>query len=384
MADTVRFNYLDVAQGVLSPRSVLRSLWLTIVLAMASPAVGWAQSAPAPAVVDKAQQTVTVAEQKVNQLLGQRGQLTSRYQQQLGTIDRLKKQKASWRRDRELNTAQADANDTAKRLTALDTQLLAAQKTLLAARTTAVRAIDAEVAAGATGARATQLANLRAKLAPPLPAPKKIVIPDAEIDPLADPQELEQQAAAIAAVEKQLDAQRKGLDAQHKDLALVAELRGAHDRAGELATRDDDQPRRGGSRTSSGGISATSGTSGNGRGAETDTAPSPQSGDTSGGAGGGTGAGSGSAPPTGTDDFGATGDKGTSTGGSFETNVAVALGEVIDRSTIDGLVRASRSGDPKQRAEAAKQARDAVAKRLEQLRKKRQEIEARAKQLRKK
>jgi cell division protein FtsB len=55
---------------------------------------------------------------------------------------------------------------------------------------------------------------------------------------------------------------------------------------------------------------------------------------------------------------------------------------VIDRSTIDGLVRASRSGDPKQRAEAAKQARDAVAKRLEQLKKKRAMIEARAKQLR--
>jgi len=35
-----------------------------------------------------------------------------------------------------------------------------------------------------------------------------------------------------------------------------------------------------------------------------------------------------------------------------------------------------------QRAEAAKQARDAVAKRLEQLRKRRQAIEARAKQLR--
>jgi hypothetical protein len=55
---------------------------------------------------------------------------------------------------------------------------------------------------------------------------------------------------------------------------------------------------------------------------------------------------------------------------------------VIDRSPIDGLVRASRSGDPKQRAVAAKLARDAVAKRLDQLKKKRAMIEARAKQLR--
>lgn len=343
-------------------------------LAMAVPAVGWAQSAPAPAVVDKAQVQVTTADAKVAQLLGQRGQLTARYQQQLAAIDRLKKQKASWRRDRELNTAQADANDTAKRLTALDTQLQTARKTQVTARAAAVRAIDAELKAGATGARATQLADLRGRLAPPLPAAKKIVIPDAEIDPLADPQELEQQAAAIAAVEKQLEAQRKGLDVQHKDLALVAELRGAHERAGELATRDDDNPQRGGSRNSS-----TAG----GRNAETSGADSasPQSGGT--GTGGGAGGGSGATPPPNTEDAGGSfgGDKLT-TGGSFETNVAVALGEVIDRSTIDGLVRASKSGDPKQRAEAAKQARDAVAKRLEQLRKKRLEIEARAKQLR--
>jgi hypothetical protein len=345
---------------------------------MAVPAVGWAQSGPTPAAVDTGQGTITKAEQKVSTLVVQRGQLTARYQQQLAAIDRMKKQKASWRRDRELNTAQADANDTAKRLTVIDTQLHAAQIVLRDARLAVVRAIDAEVAAGATGARAQQLAALRAKLAPPLPAPKRIVIPDAEIDPLADPQELEQQAAAIAAVEKQLEAQRKGLDSQHKDLALVAELRGAHERAGELATRDDDQPRRGGSRTSGGRNAETLAGAG---------AP-PQTDGTSGGAGSGADPGAGTGGGTGggvgtSEDVGGgalTGDK--VTGGSFETNVAVALGEVIDRSTIDGLVRASRSGDPKQRAEAAKQARDAVAKRLEQLRKKRQMIESRAKQLR--
>jgi hypothetical protein len=360
---------------------VLRRFSLIFALAMAIPAVGWAQSAPtpaktaaakptpSPAVVDKAQAAVTTAEKTIATLIAQRGQLTARYQQQLAAIDRLKKQKASWRRDRELNTAQADANDTAKRLTALDASLHKAQRSLLDARTVAVRAIDAELAAGgATGPRGQQLATLRNKLAPPLPAPKKIVIPDAEIDPLADPQELEQQAAALAAVEKQLEAQRKGLDAQHKDLALVAELRGAHERAGELATRDDDQPQRGGG----GGRAGREATSG-------DQSPAPTSGagnDSSGGAGtSGTG---GSGESTG-GSFG--GDKLT-VGTTFETNAAVALGEVIDRSTIDGLVRASRSGDPKQRAEAAKQARDAVAKRLEQLRKKRSMIEARAKQLR--
>ena len=57
------------------------------------------------------------------------------------------------------------------------------------------------------------------------------------------------------------------------------------------------------------------------------------------------------------------------------------LGEVIDRSTIEGMMRASRSGDPAQRALAAKQAAGAVAARLEQLKKQRAAIEARAKAL---
>jgi hypothetical protein len=357
---------LAMARGVLSDGLVLRGLWLSCVLAVVAPAIASAQAAPSPAQVQKAQTSVTAAEQKVGQLAAQRSQLTARYQQQLTAIDRLKKQKASWRRDRELNTAQADANDTAKRLTALDKQLASAQQTVVTAKRSVVAAIDVELAAGATGTRAQQLATLRAKLAPVAPAPKKIVIPDAEIDPLADPQELEQQAAAIAAVEKQLDAQRKGLDAQQQDLTLVAELRSAHERAGELSTRDDDQPQRGAPRGSR----------------ETATSDqAPAAGASNGGASGGAGAGGGG---TGDDASGESfgGDKLTTTGTTFETSAAVALGEVIDRSTIDGLVRASRSGDPKQRAEAAKQARDAVAKRLEQLKKKRAMIEARAKQLR--
>jgi hypothetical protein len=350
-----------MARWVLKQGLVVRSLWLACVLAVAAPsAIARAQSA------DQAAATVTTADQKVSTLLGQRAQLTSRYQQQLAAVDRLKKQKASWRRDRELNAAQADANDTAKRLTALDTQLHIAQAGAVNARATAVRAIDAELANQPAPPRAAQLAGMRTKLAPPLAAPKKIVIPDAEIDPLADPQELEQQAAALAAVEKQLDTQRKVLDQQQKDLTLVAELRGAHERAGELATRDDDQPQRGSTRTShneNAGASADS--------------PAPTSGGAGSGASGGT-----SPPPQGGSTLEDSGGGNDKTTGSIETNAAVALGEVVDRSTLDGLVRASHSGDPKQRAEAAKQARDAVAKRLEQLRKKRLEIEARARQLR--
>jgi DNA repair exonuclease SbcCD ATPase subunit len=323
-------------------------------------ASAWAQPArpTATLTVEDAQTHLRGAEQKLARLTQERAQLRRHYDEQLGAIDRLKKQKASWRRDRELNKAQADANDTAKRLTASDASIRLAQQELARARNAAIAAIDAELAAGGSQLRAVQLGKLRAQLAGPAPAPKKIVIPDAEIDPLADPEELERQAAAIAAAEQQLEAQRKGLDAQQKELARVAELLSAHERAGELSTRDDDQPHRGAQHSS--------------RGNEAATAGSP-SGDAGGGAGSGAGGGGG-----GGDTFG--GDK-LGTQATFESS-AIALGEVIDKTTIEGMLRASRSGDPKQRAEAARQARDAVAKRLEQLRKKRAMIEARAKQLR--
>jgi hypothetical protein len=351
--------------------TVLRSFSVLIVLAVASATAGAqpAQPQPAPAVyVDKARESAKAAEQKLVQLTTQLGPLRVRYDEQLKDIDRLKKQKASWRRDRELNKAQADAADTAKRLTTLDTQIKAAEQAIAKARNAVVIAIDNEIKAGATGARAAQLAKLRAQLAPATPAPKKIVIPNAEIDPLADPEELERQAAALIAVERQLEAQRKGLDEQHKDLKLVAELRSAHDRAGELSVRDDDQPQRGAPRSSRSGAEATAAPQSDGAGA--------------GNSGGGGGSGSGGSPTdttTGGDMFGS--DKVSV--GTFESNTVKALGEVIDKSTIEGLQRASRSGDPKQRAEAAKLARDAVAKRLEQLKKQRAKIEERVKQLRK-
>ena len=350
---------------------MLRSVWLTCVLVVA-PATAWGQASDTTRTVEVAQNQVASATQKLTQLQSQRAQLAGKLAQQVATVDSLKKQKASWRRDRALNTAQAAANDTANKLTALDKNLAAAQRTLANARRTEVAAIDAELKAGAAGARAEQLAKLRAQLVPAPIAPKKIVIPDAEIDPLADPDELERQVAAIVAAEKQLELQRKTLDQQHEDLVVVAELRQAHERTAELSTRDDDQPHRGAQSSSRGGNAETA-------------SPTAAGNDSAGGAGQGSGGsptGGGTSTGGGGDTFG-TDTKGTTSSG-FESSAAVALGEVIDRSTIDGMLRAQRSGDPKQRAEAAARARDAVAKRLELLKKKRAMIEARAKQLRSK
>lgn len=328
-----------MAWGVLFTRFVLRSLWLTCVLLVAS-VTAWAQ--PARESVDKALVTVRASEQKYVQLTTQRVQLTRRQQEQVLAIDRLKREKASWRKDRELNAAQADANDTAKRLGVIDAQLRAAQQQLANARLAAVLAIDAERPT-ATGPRLAELDRLRTQLAPAAPAPKKIVLPNADIDPLADPEELERQVKEILAIEKQLDAQRRGLDQQSKDLRLVGELRQAHDRAGELSTRDDDQPHRGAPRSGARGTA--------------DEAIAPGSNDTGGGS------------------FGS--DKTQSL-----ESTAVVLGEVVDRSTIDSLNRASKSTDPKTRADAAARAAKAVNDRLQQLKNQRLKIEQRARQLR--
>ncbi len=325
--------------GAITPPVLLR-VWLTCVLVLAS-ASAWAQSADA---TSQAQGSVVTNVQKVGQLATQRAKIAQSYHDELAAVDRLKLEKASWRRDRELRTNLADSADTANQLATLDQQLAAAQRMLSASRAALIKAIEAELAL-ATGPRAQQLAQLRAQQQALLgAAPKKIVLPDAEIDPLADPEELDQQVQAITETEKQLATQLAGLDTQAVELAHVADLRRHHDRANDMMLRDDDQPHRNAQPSSSVTLSASA---------------SP----TSGGA---------------TSDTFTNGDHAS----SFESEATFVLGEVIDRSTIESLASASRSGDPTKRADAAKLARDAVAQRLDSLRKKRQQIELRAKQLR--
>jgi hypothetical protein len=347
----------------------LRGLYLTCVLAIAVPAVrpaiAWAQSVQQ---TQAAQQKVRSDEQNVGRLAAQRSTVAQRYQDQLAAVDGLKKQKPSWRRDRELRQTLADSADTANQLSALNTQLAAATRALVQARSELVAAIDHEKPT-ATGPRAGELDKLRAQVTATIgPAPKKIVLPDAEVDPLADPEELDQQAQAIAETEKQLANQVAGLDAQAAELAHVADLRKHNERAKDLMLAEDDQPHR--------NVQHSSGD----RGANDSLTPSA-----------GTGAGGGAGQTTGGTGNGAGGTGGGDTGGNFnnnnssnnfETEATFVLGEVIDRTTIDGLTRAQRSGDPAKRAEAARSARDAVSQRLEQLKKKRAQIEARAKQLR--
>ncbi|HET7501184.1 MAG TPA: hypothetical protein VFK02_09280 [Kofleriaceae bacterium] len=300
------------------------------------------------ATTDQADAAVKAADHRVAQLVAFRASLKKRYRDELDAIDRLKNQRASWRRDRELRDSMSSSLDTANQLSTADREIDKANAGLVAAERAQLAAIAAELAAGPPQVRAVQLERARGVLQSQLrDAPHRIVIPDLEIDPLADPEELEQRAAELRASEAELGRQLTGLDTEATGLDRMASLRKQHSRAGDLFNRDDDQPHRGAARKAG------------------DVAPADEVGP----------------DPT---------HLPTSVGGgpvgalpsSFESNVPTILAEVIDASTINSFAAAQRSGDPAQRAEAARKARDAVAVRLEQVRRKRAEFEARARQLR--
>lgn len=333
--------------------------WALVLILTVASATAWGQPAQTavattPGVVaggstEKAQADVQAAERRVAQLAAQRASLAKRYQDELDTIDRLKKQKASWRRDREVSSNMSDAKETADQLTQTTRELQVAQAALATARKQLVVAIDTELKASPSAARTRDLQRLRAQIAPASdPAPRRIMIPDTEIDPLADPEELEQRAAELRASEDELNRQVVGLDAQAKELDQIALVKKQHERSADMFNRDDDQPHRNAHTTSAGGQTLDTG-------------------------------GAGAAAPSSSDH----GAGGAIVGSSrFESDAAVVLSEVVDAKTLDSLAAAQRSGDPAQRAEAAHKAHDAVARRLADLRKKRGEIEARAKQLR--
>lgn len=301
-----------------------------------------------------------------------RGELDARYQNELRTIDRLKKQRGSWRRDRELRESLATSLETAKKLEALTARLARATASQAQARRRVAAAVAGELATATEAARIAMLQRERSRLAPPVARNKKIILPELEIDPLADPEELEQQALAIRQSEGALARQVALLEDRSRRLDEVAELRRQHERAESLAERDDARARRGNAASQP-------------RGSEGATPDSSTD-----GVGGGSGSGSGgsgpptSLPPTSGGSSGRPIDTfaGTANEVSLLAESSAVLGEVIDASALDALRKAQSSSDPKVRAAAAKQARDAAATKLEHLRKQRALIEARARSLR--
>src|SRR5205085_2277753 len=149
-----------------------------------SAATASAASATTPPTTARAQSDASNLERQVAQLASARAALAKTYGEQLEAIDRLKKQRASWRRDRELRENLAAANDTATKLGAATTDLAKANTSLAAARRSLLTAIDAELATKPVPARAAELARVKSQLAPPSPEKKlhRIVLPDPEVD----------------------------------------------------------------------------------------------------------------------------------------------------------------------------------------------------------
>lgn len=306
-------------------------------VAIAAPAAGAVRVAQVPPdAVAVAAADVARAEQARSALAGQRTALDQRYAAQLAEIDKLKRQKASWRRDRALGSKLAESIETAQALARLASDLAAAEAELGRAHARGVAAIDAALATAIEPRRA-ELAARRQQWAPP-PRIRRIVIPDDSLDPLADPEELEDQAAALADSEAELGREVARLDAQAARFDRLAALRRQHDRAEELVLRDDVDPRPG--VAGAGGVLSA-----------------------------------GDAVPTGP------GFEDPAATAGFERD-ATALSAVIDLGTVDVLRSAEHSNDPARRAVASRAARDAVATRLARLKQQRAAIEARARELR--
>lgn len=302
--------------------------------------------AQAPTPVDRVSANVAKAEAARGRLVADRAKLQRRYEIELAEIDQLKRQKASWRRDRALRGKLASSLETARALAALSDKLKRADVDVVRARAAAVIVID-QALVTAKGPTRADLERRRRVWAPPPPPPKKIIIPDEALDPLADPEELDQRAAELRDVEAELAREVGRLEQQANRYDRMAELRRQHDRAAELAVRDESDPRRIGTTARGGAFESATAADGAG------------------------------APPSDSED-----SPGLSDPSADTRDFATALSDVVDPSTVDALRRAERSTDPSARAAAARRAREAVNQRLATMRKKRAAIESRARELR--
>ncbi len=321
--------------------------WLVVLCLAVASTTGWAQSGSLMDTTTRAWNASVAAEQALTRATRTWNEINARFRVELDAVARLKNAPKSWRTDRELRSKIADADALGRQLETASAVVRRATEQLAAARRTLIAAIDTELAAQPAAPRRAQLDRARALVVPQTRKATRIVLPDMQIDPLADPEELDQQAKAIRAAELELGNQLKGLEAQAKELERIAVLRKQHGRAIEINNRDDNSTRKGatpaGSRGGAGEVTA-------------DDSPAP-------------------GPPQ--------NEGGRPDVSTFESDAKVTLAEIVDPSTIDELTRAQRSDNPDKRAAVAKLTRDAVARKLQQLRDKRKAVEDRAATLRK-
>jgi hypothetical protein len=324
-----------------------------------------AQSAPLSVQSERAQRQVVTARGKVLRVAATIRTLDATYKAQLGELEKLSRQRTSWNRDRKIARQKAASQVTAKQLLAAANQLRAAKAELKRARQRLLAALERELTSGeesaveaastnanpppTTSVRLQRLVKLRDRLRRELrPKPRKIVVPDIDIDPADDPDDLAEKAQILARVEAKLRAEQAQLDKRYTYYARQERLRIQRERANEIDRTENDSIRR----------NPTGG-------------PTPS------------GAGDAEADPDG--DFGNGGGAppdASRNDAALEAS-SVILADVVDDVTASDLRRASRSTNPATRARAARQARNQVSARLERLRRTRLAIERRARALRK-
>ncbi len=202
------------------PASLLAPLALAIQVLLGAPPASASPvgAASAPAALAQAPRTdasaaeVTRLQRLRSARQGEKRALERTYEAQLGELDRLKRGKASWRRDREIRSSQADSQATAERLSRADQALRAIDAALRRQRQALIAAIDRELSLGPSPGRRAQLGRMRAAVAVALaPKVRKILVPDDTLDELADPDQLAEQVALIQQAEAELRRERESL-----------------------------------------------------------------------------------------------------------------------------------------------------------------------------
>lgn len=293
--------------------------------------------------------------------VAEKRELERRYEAQLRDLDRLKRSKATWRRDRQVRSSQAESQATAARLSRVDAELRSIDSLLRPQRQALLAAIDRELAVQPTALRRALLGRMRGQVVAALqPRVRKILVPDDTLDELADPEDLAEQIALIQQVEEELRRERESLRQREERYTRMARLREQRDRASQMGELEEDVVRRTAGR-SPGPVGAGGGSRSEDDPAEP-TSDGPGGGDTL-----GDGPGFGSAGPP--------------EDGGFEQS-SILLADVVDSSTVDALRRAGRSSSPKARAEAAARARMQVEARLSRFERSRALIQRHLNQLR--
>ena len=366
-----------MACGVLIGRGV-KSLVRSLVLAAALLGLaGGGLAAAAPA--DDRATELGLKDGERQRIDGERAALDKKFHAALAEVDALKRRRSSWDNDRKLDGKQREAQALGKALAGKVAQLAALDRTLIERRRALVGAINAELAAGVTDpVRRGKLERQRTAAQRGLPeTTRKLKVPDDRIDPLDDPEDLDDKAKRLAAGEASLLAEIRRMDHRAHVLNQVAVLEKSRQRAGEDLFQDSQKGRRtayaagGSTKTGTGGDRGAVGDqeAGGGGGA---AAPPP------GGAGApapGEGFGSDSPDPASPTVAGAE----DSSGGA---DPSVAYADVVDAGTIEALRLAERSTDPAVKAKAAERAKRDLEQRLAKLRARRLEMERRARTLR--